>query len=290
MNLMTMTLQEINKSEKIISQIMMYADFNKAEQKLVHLFFGKQLKNYSPSEKKNQLLPKIMQIQAFLGIKDKYDKNHYIDLVNYICDVYGNITIEEFEIAFQLAIAQKSGDFEIINQLNTQIVAKVLNAYSRYISPIKIKLINAADKKNKVEIEKIKNENSEENIKQLIITLFENSSENTDLDLFDLGNVCYDFVASKSIFVFEDEKKIEASITAKRKMHYDYSTKINNSTAQEKQDCLLKIKKLRHEIDNKIVNYPETPDVIQVAKKILLHNWFLELKKKNEKITDYICR
>lgn len=289
MSLTKMTLQKIdNDSEKMLNQIMIYEKFNKAELEIIKLFDGKKLRDFSAKEKKDIVLTKILEIQGFLNIKDKYDKQYYIDLVSFLCDKHGSITINELELAVQLAVAQKSGDFEIINQISAIQFSKILNAYQRYISPIKVKINRAIEKKALDEKSQLTDMEKDAMAKQYIMVLFSTIDTVTDIEMFDIGNVAYDYLTERKIVSFNNDEKNEACMAAKKIIHSQLAKKLMDGGFRNKENLIAEIKKLGAEIAANQVVIPESKDVKNLAKKILLKDYLQSLKTKNLNIVKLI--
>jgi hypothetical protein len=281
---MKTTLPQIsnNDSEKIMNQVLLYENFNKAEMEIITLFSEKKIGLFTAQEKKNIILAKILQIQGFLAIKDKYDKKHYIDLVNYLCENYAEITVSEMELAVQLAVAQKTGDFDNFTQISAALFSKIINAYLRYISPIKLKINKAVDKRRKQEQIELIEQNKDALNKAHLLNLYNNIDLVTDIDMFDIGNTGYDYLVEHKLFSVDIDTKNKTCLEAKRILHARLTKKLMDDGFRNKELIVAELLKLAEEINNGTVLNPETPAVISLAKKILLFNHLKSLK--NEKI------
>jgi hypothetical protein len=278
-----MTLQVINKEIKALSTHIGQAaelvhaaciqcQFMPNQIEILECATDKRFADYTPEEKAKKLTKKIMDIQFFLDIKDKYDKEYYVEITKFLCKQFPNTTLKELEIAIQLATAQKLNvETTTFNSFNAEYIAKILSAYAAYSQPIKIKFTSAIQLKIKEHKNaNITDEEKEAIMRESVIACY--THYNKLGEIVDVKNLVYEYLVQRKLMKPTNEQKHESLKKAKTTLIEQYAIKREMATSlTDKRDLTLKLN-LINNISNDDVSKDD--ELIAQAKKILLAEYF----------------
>jgi hypothetical protein len=119
--------------------------FNPEEQKIILASKnGKRFKDLDNEEKK-ELAKLFVKLSYFVGIKEPLSIDSLKLLVRFVIQEYPMFNSDELQQAFFFACSGKLGDFEHFQNFSPIYVGKVINAYSNYTTPLKIKFQREQD-------------------------------------------------------------------------------------------------------------------------------------------------
>jgi hypothetical protein len=165
----------------------------------------------------SSLLDYIAKTRMLLGMpKDYNNKEELVIATQFVHTKFGNLTTNEFDLAFNLFIMQKyDTDIQFYGMLSPLFISQVLNAYLNYKKPKLADAIMRRDKAKLDEDAKSKEPTKEQKaeMQKVIIKQFWNDWKQKG-EFTDLLSLSYKFFANnKELFKFTFDKKIIVEAT-----------------------------------------------------------------------------
>lgn len=241
-----------------------------------------QLANLSPQEKEIiQALnePKIKDIAIEELIKNMFvligkthlncgfevDKNQVGLTIDELCSdlkkYNSTLTFSEIQIAFNNGYKKKYGEFY---GLNNATYFGWVNAYTWSESRLKAK--KTIENGKKIEEVKLTEQEKEEIVKNGVLKMFEDFKKG--LDIFDSGNVVYDYLDKKGHITFTKERKLE--------IYKSVEERIKNATLMTKERT--------QSIEKLLLSALEPNKLKSEAKREALKQYFADLVEMNEEL------
>ncbi len=257
-----------------MSNIIKHEDLNKilslTEQNIVAAYESPKINTLSNEDINKFIINLVNTLFASINQKVTDDdmKAICILLKNELKKYFQNATTSEIELACAKGIRKEYGDYYGISIVNIHNwINKYITSEERLISIKKYKSIKNANQENTI---------SEEEKEKIMLNAVERNknyaqSKEFNIENFDFGNACYDYLVSKGIISYSNEEKNEFVQIAKEHL---------------KKDAISQ--KVKFEISpsgfNKIISMIEekkSKPVIILAKKYALVKYFKSIEKQN---------
>lgn len=221
----------------------------------------------------------IAQISNKMGLKEAVPEITMKDLVEFIQAHYGDMSVKEVELAFDLATAEKLDldykEIEHYQVFSQKYLGKILSAYRRYRQSTIAKVPLQLPEKpiSKEESERL----AYETFKPIIINHFNQNIKQGKIKRFNGDYMVYEYLYRRGIITLTNELKTALFQKAK----VEYVLEMEKSASSEIE--LMKVKKkYEQEINDRDSN--TFLHVQNIAKGLAVRDWMVSLVKEKKEI------